>query len=115
MTTYTWNAGIAMISQPMAGKTDAEIAAVREQAVGLLQDRGYRIANTLFNGESFAEEVLEECGVECVPLYYLAKSLESMSKCHAVYFCRGWKDYRGCRIEHEAAAAYGLEIIYEDT
>ena len=28
-------------------------------------------------------------------------------------FCKGWENARGCRIEHEAAKAYGLEIIYE--
>ena len=25
----------------------------------------------------------------------------------------GWENARGCKIEHEAAKAYGLEIIYE--
>lgn len=28
--------------------------------------------------------------------------------------CKGWKNARGCKIEHDAAVAYGLEIIYED-
>jgi len=37
-----------------------------------------------------------------------------MSKCHAAYFCRGWEQARGCQIEHAAAVAYGLEIIYEE-
>lgn len=32
----------------------------------------------------------------------------------AAYFCRGWEQARGCRIEHEAAKSYGLEIIYEE-
>ena len=49
-----------------------------------------------------------------IPLCFLAKSLESMSLCHAAYFCKGWENARGCRIEHEAAKAYGLTIIYED-
>ena len=49
-----------------------------------------------------------------VPLCYLAKSLENMSLCHAAYFVRGWEGARGCRIEHEAAVAYGLEVLYED-
>lgn len=34
-------------------------------------------------------------------------------KTEAAYFCKGWEKARGCRIEHEAAKAYGLEIIYE--
>ena len=31
-----------------------------------------------------------------------------MSKCNAVYFCKGWENARGCRIEHETAKAYGF-------
>ncbi len=38
----------------------------------------------------------------------------TMSLCHAAYFCKGWEDARGCRIEHDAAVAYGLEVLYED-
>lgn len=49
-----------------------------------------------------------------LPLCYLAKSLENMSLCHVVYFCKGWENARGCRIEHDAAVAYGLEVLYED-
>lgn len=37
-----------------------------------------------------------------------------MSKCNAAYFCTGWENARGCRIEHAAAKAYGLQILYED-
>ena len=33
---------------------------------------------------------------------------------HAAYFCKGWENARGCRIEHAAAVAYGLEVLYED-
>ena len=38
----------AMLSQPMAGKTDEEIAATREKAIAVLQERGYEVVNTLF-------------------------------------------------------------------
>jgi hypothetical protein len=47
-------------------------------------------------------------------IYYLARSIEKMATCEAVYFCRGWQDARGCKIEHSIALAYGLDIIYED-
>lgn len=33
---------------------------------------------------------------------------------HAAYFCKGWEDARGCKIEHDAATAYGLEVLYEE-
>lgn len=104
----------AMLSQPMAGKTDAEIASTREEAIAVLKEKGYEVVNTLFTDEWYSKENMEERGVVQIPLCFLAKSLENMSLCHAAYFCKGWEDARGCRIEHEAAKAYGLEIIYEE-
>lgn len=104
----------AMISQPMAGKTDEEIVETREKAKAKLEELGYEFINTLFTDEWYSREAMAERGVVQVPLCYLAKSLENMSKCHAVYFCKGWKNARGCRIEHDAAVAYGLAVLYED-
>lgn len=104
----------AMLSQPMAGKTDEEIIATREKAIKALETKGYEIVNTLFTDEWYSDVKMKERGVVQIPLCFLAKSLENMSLCHAAYFCKGWENARGCRIEHEAAKAYGLEIIYED-
>lgn len=104
----------AMLSQPMAGKSDEEIAATRERAIASLKELGYEIVNTLFTDEWYNTENMEKRGVVQIPLCFLAKSLENMSLCHAAYFCKGWENARGCRIEHDAAKAYGLEIIYEE-
>lgn len=104
----------AMLSQPMAGKTKEEIIATRDRAVKTLEEKGYEIVNTLFADEWYSEESMQKRGVINRPLCFMAKSLENMSLCHAAYFCRGWEQARGCRIEHEAAKAYGLEIIYEE-
>lgn len=104
----------AMLSQPMAGKTEKEIVETRERAITALKERGYEIVNTLFTDEWYSNEAMKERGVVQIPLCFLAKSLENMSLCHAAYFCDGWEKARGCRIEHEAAKAYGLEIIYEE-
>ncbi len=104
----------AMISQPMAGKTDGEIAEARDRARARLGEMGYEFVNTLFTDGWYGDEAMRERGVVQVPLCYLAKSLENMSLCHAAYFCKGWESARGCRIEHEAAVAYGLEVLYED-
>ena len=104
----------AMLSQPMAGKTDKEIIETRERAMSELSEKGYEIVNTLFTDEWYSRENMEKRGVVQIPLCFLAKSLENMSMCHAAYFCKGWENARGCRIEHEAAKAYGLTILYED-
>lgn len=104
----------AMLSQPMAGKTEEEIVATREKAISALKARGFEIVNTLFTDEWYSKESMTARGVVQIPLCFLAKSLENMSLCHAAYFCKGGEKARGCRIEHEAAKAYGLEIIYEE-
>ena len=104
----------AMLSQPMAGKTNEEIIATREKAISVLKEKGYEIVNTLFTDEWYSKDAIAERGVVQIPLCFLAKSLENMSRCHAAYFCKGWENARGCRIEHEAAVAYGLEIFYEE-
>ena len=103
----------AMISEPMAGKTDLEITKVREQAISTLKEKGFEVVNTLFTDEWYGRDSMEARGVVQIPLCFLAKSLENMSLCHAAYFCKAWENARGCRIEHEAAKAYGLEILYE--
>ena len=91
----------AMLCQPMAGKTDEEIVMTREKAIDALTSKGFSVVNTLFSEEMHH------------PLRCLSKALEIMSDCHTVYFCSGWESARGCKIEHAAALAYGLEIIYE--
>lgn len=104
----------AMISQPMAGKTDEEIKATREKAIAALKEKGYEIVNTLFTDEWYNSEKMRERGVVQIPLCSLATSLTNMSLCHAAYFCKGWENARGCHIEHDAAVAHGLDIIYEE-
>ena len=101
---------VAMISQTMRGKTEQEILQTREKAVAALSKKGYEVLDTYFD---YSEQDLKEKGFNNIPLYYLAKSLKAMSKCDAVYFCKGWKNARGCKIEHKTAKAYGLNIIYE--
>lgn len=98
----------AMLSLPMATKTD------REKAIKVLEEKGYEVVNTLFTDEWYSTENMEARGVVQIPLYFLAKSLANMSLCRAVYFCKGWENARRCRIEHSAAFAYGLEIMYEE-
>lgn len=103
-----------MISQPMNGISDVEITATRNRAMSYLNFHDYELVNTLFSDDLSSSKIMTERGVTNIPLCFLAKSLEQMSLCDAVYFCKGWELARGCRIEHEAALKYGLKIIYEE-
>ena len=86
----------------------------REKAIRHLERLGYKVVNTLFTDEWYGESAMKDRGVVNIPLCYLAKSLENMSLCDVAYFCDGWEEARGCRIEHETAEAYGVDIIYAE-
>lgn len=104
----------AMLSQPMAGKSEEEIVATRNAAIKTLEEKGYEVINTLFTDEWYSKDAMIKRGVMNIPLCFLAKSLENMSLCDAVYFCKGWEKARGCKIEYDVATAYGVEILYEE-
>ena len=104
----------AMISQPMNGLTDEEIEKTRNKAIKHLERLGYDVVNTMFKDIWYSESAMKARGVENIPLCFLAKSIEKMSMCDVAYFCDGWEDARGCRIEHDVAEEYGLDIIFAE-
>ena len=53
----------AMLSQPMAGKTNEEIVATREKAISALEEKGYEVVNTLFTDEWYSKDAMTERGV----------------------------------------------------
>lgn len=95
-----------MISQPMSGKTEEQIRNERKNVVEKLELIGWKVKDTIFQ-----EQPPEEC--KNVPMYYLAKSITSMSEVHAVLFMNGWQNARGCKIEHEICQQYNKPIMYE--
>ena len=42
----------------------------------------------------------------------LGKSISLMSEADLVVFAPGWENARGCRIEHEVAKEYGIQVSY---
>lgn len=45
------------------------------------------------------------------PVWYLGRSIQLLATADYVYFADGWKNARGCKLEHAIAEAYGVEII----
>lgn len=97
------------ISQPMRGKTDAEILAEREKAIASATDM-------LGEPVEVIDSFFKDAPHEAKPLWFLGKSLELLSTADVAYFAKGWDDFRGCRIEHECAIEYGIAFIedYKD-
>lgn len=94
------------ISQPMRGKTDEEILAVRKLAVKQVQER---IGEDVEVIDSF----FQEHPTFDKPLKYLVASIALLADADIAFFANGWDKARGCKIEHECAAAYGIEILDE--
>ena len=92
---------IAMISQPMKGKTEKQIRTEREKTIELLQKRGYTVIDTVF--DSYADE-------GNLPVKCLGRSIEALAEADLVYFMHGWEDARGCRIEHLICGQYGVNF-----
>lgn len=102
------------ISQPMADKTDVEIAAERT----MIKERIKReinpaaiFINSVLDREKMKKEIKDK-KVKSESLYYLAKSLKLLSTADMAVFATGWEDVRGCRIEETAARQYGIDVYY---
>jgi hypothetical protein len=95
------------ISQPMRGKTNEEIMAVREKAIESAErELGEKV--------EVIDSFFKDAPVDANPLWYLAKSLELLSTADVAYFAKNWEEARGCRIENECAIEYGIELMIED-
>ena len=95
------------ISQPMTGKTDEEILQERNRVISMVQAQ-YGAVRVI---DSFVEENPPK-DVNA-PLWFLARSIDFLSKADVAYFTSGWRNARGCKIEHECAEAYCIQIIEE--
>jgi len=92
------------ISQPMRGKSDEEVLAVREKAIKCAEERlgeKVEVIDSFFQGAP----------ADAKPLWFLGKSLELLSSADMAYFAPGWKSARGCRIEHTCCDEYEIPHI----
>lgn len=92
------------ISQPMGGKTDEEILAVRKQAIE-------KASELVGEPVEVIDSFFQSAPVGAKPLWFLRKSLELLADADVAYFAPGWNNARGCIIEHDCAIAYGIESI----
>jgi hypothetical protein len=93
------------ISQPMRGKTNAQILIERERAINCARrhfgDNAVEVIDTFF--KDFDGNRLE----------FLGKSImEGLAKADAAVFIGDWQNYDGCRCEHFIAAQYKVPCFY---
>lgn len=92
------------ISQPMRGKSDAEIKEERTKAI---------LSAEKIIGEQVEvlDSFFENAPADAKPLWFLGKSLELLAGADVAYFVPGWNEARGCVIEHACAVEYGIDRI----
>lgn len=92
------------ISQPMKGKSNTDILSERQKAI--------KIAEKLIEEPvEVIDSFFKDAPVDAKPLWFLGKSLELLSTADIAYFASGWKEARGCKIEHTCAVEYGIDKI----
>ena len=92
------------ISQPMRGKTDEEILAVRSDAIQAAKD-------VVGEDVEVIESFFQNAPAEARPLWFLGKSLELLATADVAYFAQGWESASGCRVEHICAVEYGVPTV----
>ena len=92
------------ISQPMKDKTNLEIEQERKEII----EKAEKYFGEIEVIDSFFKDALHDAK----PLWFLGKSLELLSNANVIVLGKGWKNSRGCRIEHECAIQYGIKIVY---
>lgn len=91
------------ISQPMRGLSTEYLTAVRSSAISEIRKQMGENVEIIGN--------VMDLGENREPTWYLGKSIQQMSEADFAYFCPGWDQYRGCRIEHKVCLDYGIEIM----
>ena len=97
------------ISQPMKGKTDAEILKEREFAVTKIKEKYGSDDAEIINSLLINDYVSKNRA-----LYCLGKSLTLLAEADVAYFVKGWEYARGCKIEHTCDIEYGVDCIVEE-
>lgn len=88
----------------MKGKTDEEIIKERELAI----EEAKKVLN---DDVTIIDSFFQGAPADAKPLWFLGKSFELLSTADIAYFAKDWEKYRGCKMEHEAAIQYGIQVL----
>lgn len=103
------------ISQPMHGLSDEEIKAVKEKAIEEIQ----QIYHFFYkNGKLEIISTTEQDRHEILPkeahrLWWLGRAIQHLVDVDVVYFCKGWEESKGCRVEKFVATEYNIGTYYQ--
>lgn len=85
----------------MRGKTDEYIRKEREHLI--------KIAKGMYEGAEIIDSYFTD--YDGSALKFLSKSIAKLAEADVAIFAADWETARGCRIEHEIALEYGVEVV----
>lgn len=92
------------ISQPFSGRTEKEVFEERAK----IQKKIEAIYKEEFTVIDQYHQIAPKGAGR---FYYLSNDILMMDEADLIAFSPSWKSAKGCRVEHELALAYGLNII----
>lgn len=95
------------ISQPMNGKLGTVIKLERSRIISAIR----KVDKNAEFIESYFEDYDPQGG--CIPMKFLAKSIQLLADADIAVFLKDWETTRGCVIEYECAKKYGIPIKLE--
>jgi hypothetical protein len=103
------------ISQPMNGLSDEEILRVRDEAVEEIKtlysffdkNNQLEIVSTI---DADKHEILPK---NAPRIWWLGRAIQHLADVDVVFFCRGWENARGCRVEKCVATEYNIGTYYQ--
>jgi len=87
----------------MRGRSDEEITAEREYAKTAAErmlNEDVEVIDSFFQGGDMKS------------LEYLGESLKLLADADWAWFCDGWDEARGCKIEYTCAREYGINVLH---
>ncbi len=93
-----------MISIPMDGEMESVIKMKMEKLINKFNKLHIEVVDSYFR-----EDPPQEYNNK--GLYYMARSIEVMARCDAIFFADGWQRSKGCQVERLVAQQYGLKIL----
>lgn len=92
------------ISQPFSGRTEEEIFEERAKILSKVE-AVYKEKFSVI--DQYHQTAPDDAG----RFYYLSQDILMMDEADLIAFSPNWGSAKGCRIEHELAITYGLNMI----
>lgn len=100
------------ISLPMSGLDDDTVWENIEQAKdAYLAITKSDILDITFVTNLKGEEPPDFLSFDKKCVWYLGRALQTLARCDEAFFWLGWRNARGCTVEHEVCTMYHIPII----